>query len=321
MSRRISFEGEEELFPVNQGSEDVTSPASVATLLTGLEQKSPTEDGRNLGSTHGEALETLVQALGDGEDGGPQPVTAAAALGKDIPRRGQRPVKRASSSPALAVLAGSAKKSPLRAKPPFVAPRIDRRGAPNFKPRPNDRLQHGQEWNENHHLTGLENHLLPTELRRYFCRPQTRPELLEDLAKASGRSRSSRALLSSMELPDVTLPKRPTVSADAGQPVLPERHAFGGAMRDRDGDARAWNDRWQNSMSQLNDQCHPDHRAYFTQKSLFEMSPSHQYRRYLDQEIEHGVWVPTATRKAEHFPPMGGRLRGRSGTPVPFATC
>mmetsp|Transcript_39227 Transcript_39227/g.70386 ORF Transcript_39227/g.70386 Transcript_39227/m.70386 type:complete len:149 (-) Transcript_39227:51-497(-) len=114
--------------------------------------------------------------------------------------------------------------------------------------------------------------------------------------------------------------KRTPLVPDTGAPLLPTRHTFGGHMKDLDGKTRKWNDRWQNSLSALNDNYHPDHRAYFTQYSLFEESPSQRWHRFLDQEVEHGVWEPIKTKKRSRFPPLGARMRGRSGTPIPGAT-
>ena len=171
---------------------------------------------------------------------------------------------------------------------------------------------------------------------------------------------------------------RSIVSCDAGAPVCPERHVFGGTMQetqemlrtefkmkemrkvetiatnsseyivptcprlDRDGMGRTWNNRWHtgatctpclsgrdtqtdllafltsvtlghfdvflslfwcSGIAILNEHCHPsrallfdrtscgsvihsalrDHRTYFTQRSIFERSPSQVYRRFLHQ--------------------------------------
>uniref|UniRef100_A0A7S4R4Y8 Uncharacterized protein n=1 Tax=Alexandrium monilatum TaxID=311494 RepID=A0A7S4R4Y8_9DINO len=281
-------------------------------VLDGEDRRSPAAlDGDTLASLY-EQRNLLISADGD--------ETLALALDTEVgsappASRRQRP-SRAASSPVLPVPAGYIKKSnPLKLKPPFLPPRTDKRGFVQSQP---SKLQHREEWNEAHHLTGLENHLLPQTKRRYFARPQTQAELVSDLARNGGKN--SRSILATLSQPDVSKPRRTKLSADGGPPVIPERHMFGGAMRDRDGSVRAWNDRWQRSMSQMNDQCHPDHRAYFTQRSLFEASPSQQYRRYMDQEIAHGTWVPVAQKKAELFPPMGGRLSGRSGAPIPGAT-
>jgi len=204
-------------------------------------------------------------------------------------------------------------KSPLRVRPPFRAPRVDKSGFPRSRV-----YMPGvtSEWDERHHLKP-DNGLRPQGLRQYFQPVQTMDELKQDLT-SNRHLKNTRTLITGLEKPEMTT-KRSIVTADGGPPVCPERHTFGGTMRDLDGGTRTWNDRWHTGIGLMNDNMHPDHRTYFTQASLFETSPSQRYRRYVDQEVDHGVWVPIATKKAQRFPPLGGRLRGRSGAPVPGA--
>jgi hypothetical protein len=165
----------------------------------------------------------------------------------------------------------------------------------------------------------MENALKPRGLRLYFSRVQTKAELKQDLKYNPHLSNTGR-LLSQMSMPEINDRKPSAICPDSGPPLVPTRHVFGGNMQDRDGCERLWNDRWHKSISILNDNCIPDHRTYFTQASLFEESPSQNWRRYMDQEVAHGVWKSVACKKKSQFPPLGGRLRGRSGTPIPGAS-
>lgn len=215
------------------------------------------------------------------------------------------------TAPARPQLQGQ-RTSPLRARPALTGVKVDRWGFPVATTR---YPAHSQDWNSNHHLTGSENEIKPTRLRQYFSAPESEDTLKRTLSES--RRRSAKSLLRALDGPTAQPPKRPFVTADVGAPLVPERHVVGGSMKDRDGKGRTWNERWHTGISLLNDRCHPDHRAYFTQKSLFEESPSQNWRRFLDQEVDRGVWTPIATRRKPRFPPLGGRLTGRSGAPVP----
>jgi len=251
-------------------------------------------------------------AVPDGQADGSPDVPAAEEQASSSWRQS---LQKTASAPSLGGSRSSRLQSPLRRRPPFQKPRVDRYGFPAARL---SRPLHGDKWDENHHLNGCENELKPRNMRQYFSRPQSRGELKRELA-TSPVLKNTRSILSRLELPEVAPQKQP-ITAESGLPVCPERHVVGGIMLDRDSSPRVWNDRWHKGMSLLNDQCHPDHRAYFTQKSLFEKSPSQSYRRYLDQEVAPGVWVPTEPRKKAQFPPLGAPLRGRSGTPIPGAT-
>lgn len=214
----------------------------------------------------------------------------------------------------------SAKKSPLAVPPPFDPPVVDQFGFPCAQ---RSSILDEDNWDTRHHLNGNENELKPKGMRDYFSSYALEGKALKRELKynpGTSSAPTSQSLLKSMSLPEVNDRKPSPVCPDAGPPLVPGRHYFGGSMKDRDGQVRLWNDRWHKSIGALNENCHPDHRTYFTQNSLFEESPSQSWRRYLDQEIAHGVWKPIACKKPHKFPPLGGRLRGRSGVPIPGAS-
>jgi hypothetical protein len=268
--------------------------------------------GPALDST-GPALEAQVQALGRGQ---PQSssVPNSSRKSASISPYSSRSSMSSLSSTTRRQRYG-AKKSPFAVPPPFDLPVVDQFGFPCAQLSSLDE----EDWNQRHHLNGSENELKPRGLRDYFAKIQTVKELKRDL-KYNPKLSNTNVLLKSMSLPEVNDRKPSFICPDAGPPLVPTRHVFGGNMKDRDGGERLWNDRWHKGISILNDNCHPDHRAYFTQKSLFEESPSQDWRRYLDQEVAHGVWKSIKCKRSEKFPPMGGRLRGRSGTPIPGAS-
>lgn len=184
---------------------------------------------------------------------------------------------------------------------------------------------HTAVWNERHHHKDSLNDLKPKGQRQYFSSPQSHLELKRHLSTRD--LRSSRSVLQYMEMPEVPSTRRTPLTCDVA-PICPERHVLGGTMQDADGMDRIWNDRWHSSFSLLNDGVHPDHRNYFTQNSLFETSPAQQYRRFLHQKVlyqdaDSGEtktrWTSIFAKKQARFPPLGGRLRGRSGSPVPDA--
>merc|ERR1711966_10302 len=130
--------------------------------------------------------------------------------------------------------------------------------------------------------------MLPKRLRQYFEAPQTEAALKEDLQKRS----NMKGMLKRMEKEEIP-PTRPTpITADGGPPVIPTKHVVGGSMRDRDNETRPWNDRWSRSIGNLNDGMHPLHRESFSEPSLFAKAPSQRWRRFLDVEVEKGVWKP-----------------------------
>eukprot|EP00421_Protoceratium_reticulatum_P000919 CAMPEP_0168369518 /NCGR_PEP_ID=MMETSP0228-20121227/6796_1 /TAXON_ID=133427 /ORGANISM="Protoceratium reticulatum, Strain CCCM 535 (=CCMP 1889)" /LENGTH=305 /DNA_ID=CAMNT_0008382375 /DNA_START=36 /DNA_END=950 /DNA_ORIENTATION=- len=187
----------------------------------------------------------------------------------------------------------------FRARPPFKAPSVDRFGFPRAQPSKSP----DESWNGRHHLNGSENELKPRGLRRYFSAPQSHEDLRTELSTSSVL-KNTKSILANLDSPKAAEAPRSPLSADAGAPVCPSRHVFGGTMKDLDGAERTWNDRWHKSMALLNDNLHKDHRAYFTQNSLFEESPSQQYRRYLDQEVSPGNWKSISMKKAPLFPPL-----------------
>mmetsp|Transcript_16817 Transcript_16817/g.29559 ORF Transcript_16817/g.29559 Transcript_16817/m.29559 type:complete len:290 (+) Transcript_16817:89-958(+) len=206
-------------------------------------------------------------------------------------------------------------RSPLRVPPPpNVATNVDKWGFPNARPKI---AAHAGSWDERHQLLGMPNDLCPQGTRVYFQRPQTMVQLKMELA-SNTRLQPKGELLAQIERGDLPLP-RSIISCDAGVPILPDKHEPGGTMMDRDGMNRTWNTRWQTGIAMMNEHCHMDHRAYFTQRSVFERSPSQNYRRFLHQEI-NGNWVHVDQKRQPIFPPLGGLLRGRSGAPIPGAT-
>jgi len=213
---------------------------------------------------------------------------------------------------------GSAMSSPL-AVPPPGSDRVVYVDQFGFPCTPTTSLDENG-WDTRHQLLCCENELKPKPLRDYFSKPQTERELKRDLKYNPTLSNVSQSLLRSLSLPEVSDRKPTPVCPDAGPPLVPGRHVFGGSMKDRDGMTRMWNDRWHKSIGVLNENLHPDHRTLFSQHSLFEESPTQNWRRYLDMQISPGVWKPIQCKKPSRFPPMGGRLRGRSGTPIPGAS-
>ncbi|CAK9106530.1 Peroxisomal membrane protein 2 [Durusdinium trenchii] len=203
-------------------------------------------------------------------------------------------------------------RSPLRCPPPWNKPLTDKWGFPKSL----ESLPPAEPWDVRHHLQGMPNDVMPKEQRAYFSKPQSTVELQAELTK----NPSCSSMLKRIEAGDLPGRPRSIISCDAGAPVCPQRHVFGGTMLDRDGFGRTWNNRWQTGIAILNEHCHPDHRTYFTQRSIFERSPSQIYRRFLHQERRPGEWVSIDQRRPARFPPLGGLLTGRSGTPVPGAT-
>lgn len=166
-----------------------------------------------------------------------------------------------------------------------------------------------QAWDDRHQLSGVENELLPKKLRAYFSRPQSLPELKEDLARRNHMTEARRRL-SLEEVP----PTKPTaISADSGAPVIPHKHDFGGHMKDRDNQPRPWNNRWSEGIGILNDGMHPSCRQYFSKDSLFAEAPSQRWRRYQDVEVTRDYsqgaarWKPIIDKEGRppRFPPIG----------------
>mmetsp|Transcript_98694 Transcript_98694/g.155975 ORF Transcript_98694/g.155975 Transcript_98694/m.155975 type:complete len:687 (+) Transcript_98694:61-2121(+) len=166
-----------------------------------------------------------------------------------------------------------------------------------------------QAWDDRHQLCGVENELLPKKLRAYFSRPQSLPELKEDLARRKHMTEARRRL-SLEEVP----PTKPTaISADSGAPVIPHKHDFGGHMKDRDNQPRPWNNRWSEGIGILNDGMHPSCRQYFSKDSLFAEAPSQRWRRYQDVEVTRDYsqgaarWKPIIDKEGRppRFPPIG----------------
>mmetsp|Transcript_108267 Transcript_108267/g.170715 ORF Transcript_108267/g.170715 Transcript_108267/m.170715 type:complete len:375 (-) Transcript_108267:68-1192(-) len=313
-------------------------------------------------------------------------------------------------------------KSPLKVPPPVRSrPVVDRFGHPiTLSTKLDETL-----WDKRHQLGCNENDLKPKLQRDYFSRPHTMQELVDHFENTIATEKSrllrgmsdatttpvlqvARSMLQTMSMPEFNDRKPSFITPDTAPPLVPIRHVVGGAMKDRDGLQRLWNDRWEKGIGLLNDNCHPDHRAYFTQNSLFEDSQSQRWRRYLDQKTyefnrefqkpddprmpndpglqfgtmpwnsakgqlvvqkvkkeswamkngilegamilsinskpvasmnetdfekawsrrplllaikqDNPVWTPIRCTKPHRFPPLGCRMHGRSGTPIPGAT-
>lgn len=102
-------------------------------------------------------------------------------------------------------------------------------------------------WDARHHLCDSQNELKPQQLRQYFSRPQSLPELRMEMKKRPN-CRSNLRKLDSEEPPQVTS----VLTADAGPSVCPRRHQQGGEMLDRDGAPMPWNNRWSAGIHILN---------------------------------------------------------------------
>lgn len=178
-----------------------------------------------------------------------------------------------------------------------------------------------KDWDSKHHLKEKDNEAMPKHMRDYFSQPASFNDLkssLQSTATSTPSRKSVRSLLRTLEQPEHPAFTRSFITPDCGPPLVPSRHkAPGGDMIDRDGLQRTWNNRWHTGVSLMNEGCHPDHREYFTQDSVFAASPSQRWRRFLDQEVGPGEWASISTRRQPRFPPLGGRLRGRSGSPIP----
>jgi len=257
-------------------------------------------------SQHSLATTTITDLADEGEKSHAPTMTMSSSAPTLSPHSKLRPKKAKTTQ---------IRSSPLRVPPPDVKIIKDKWGFPKTPP---GIPVHTGSWDERHQLLSMPNELAPQGMRCYFAVPQTMTELKLEL-KDNRRLQPKGELLKQIERGDLPVP-RSVVSCDAGVPILPEKHVGGGAMIDRDGMNRTWNTRWQTGISMMNDSVHPDHRAYFSQRSVFERSPSQDYRRFLHQENGNGNWVHIDQKKQPIFPPLGGLLRGRSGTPIPGAT-
>jgi len=180
-------------------------------------------------------------------------------------------------SSASRASASSTRSSPFRLQPPFQAPKADHTGFAKFQLY---RPSHTQDWDERHHME--------------FTRKGDR----------KAHKESSPSLLRDPEGKEPKPPRSP-ITPDCAPPVLHERHAFGGSMKDRDQRVRPWSDRWHTGIHRLNDGMHHSHRQYFVQKSIYETAPSQQWRRYTDQQVGPGQWLPIETKRPHPFPTLG----------------
>jgi len=224
-----------------------------------------------------------------------------------------RPLSQSLSSPSIRQIGGKASRShPLCQGLVLVKPFLDQYGYSHCHVK---NAAHMHDWDERHQLVDATNELRPAGTRQYFSSPQT----VEELEGFFSGSSSCQSLLDKLHKPEV-MPQRSVISCDNGPSTCPERYDFGGNMYDRDGKVRTWNDRWTKGIGLLNEHCHPAHRTYFTQGSVFEDSPTQSWRRFMHQEVSSGVWMSSIQRKPPQFGRMGGVMRGRSGTPIPGAS-
>lgn len=263
----------------------------------------PSPGGRSQGSLEvGDprlVIEDSVRPPASGASHGSNRSRDAPSVSRGSPSERALQKSRSTPSPFGRKKLPPMKRGPLAGKLNLRTAELDAYGTPKVNIR---RPKHTSDWDENHHKTGTENELLPKKLRNYFSKhAQSLPDLKEELRGL----RHGPSISKQLDRPEIPWTKPSPITADGGAPLVPERHTFGGAMQDRDDEVRPWNDRWQNGMSKLNAGLHPLHRAYFCQKSLFEDAKSQRWRRYLDFEIEHGVWKSIDTRKPQRFPPLG----------------
>lgn len=137
-------------------------------------------------------------------------------------------------------------------------------------------------WNRRHHVAGGPgNESKPQGQREYFSRPQSLPELqryYEGMSHVPMFDSLNQALM---------------VEEVKGVSMTLPRHKPGGEMKNRAGDNRPWNDRWNMSVSSRNQDLHPLHREYFDTPSLFSVSPSQKWRRMQEVQLLNGEWART----------------------------
>jgi hypothetical protein len=232
----------------------------------------------------------------------------AYAMSSPMYRRAlERLPRRSMSAPGLkpneSVSTSSSTSTPggvLLSKPPYLKPKVHQSGHPVP---PLSEAKPKKTWDGFHTQVPVQNDQKPKPLRAYFSAPQSLQELKVTLAE---RKHMTGALknLDRQELPSTWPTKRTAITPDARAPICGGRHTFGGDMPDREGLVRPWNNRWTNSVALVNENLHPSHRQYFSQKSLYETSPSQRWRRFLDFEVDTGVWHPIDS-KPPRFGPMG----------------
>jgi len=157
-------------------------------------------------------------------------------------------------------------------------------------------------WDNRFQLLAVENELLPKQLRSYFSRPASLPELKQELSKRNSPASMIKRLDAEEEAPWT----QPTIiSADASPPPCPGRHMPGGSMSDRLGTVRPWNNRWQVGVHTTNEYLHPVQRSAFARRSPLEYATSQKWRRIHEVEAERGVWTSVEDSCPPRFPPMG----------------
>lgn len=174
-------------------------------------------------------------------------------------------------------------------------------------------------WDKRHQLGPMENEAKHPSLRDYFSTHETLDQLKENLRLDKKRP-GTAALLAGLAQkedqrgscghPQTLSP----LSADAELGLLHQMRnshgpSLGGSMADRDGNMRGWNNRFQASATNHDRIWHRTFREYFGNRSAFAESPSQQWRRQLEFEVEPGMWRSIQTSKPTPLGPMGGRTR------------
>ncbi|CAE7648361.1 KATNIP, partial [Symbiodinium sp. CCMP2456] len=144
------------------------------------------------------------------------------------------------------------KRSPFEEPLPWAKPVTDKWGFP----KPLASYPPAEPWNWRHHLLGMSNDGVPKGRRTYFSKPESLAELKEAL-RSNPSIKNAEGILQRLELGDLPPRPRSFLTADAGAPVCPQRHVFGGTMLDRDGMGRTWNSRWHAGIAMINEHCHP----------------------------------------------------------------
>jgi len=157
-------------------------------------------------------------------------------------------------------------------------------------------------WDTYHHDVGYkENELKPKALREYFSRPQSLPELRQELHSKPNVSANLDRLDSLMTPRE----RKTMISADARAPLFPERHVIQGDMLDRDRQERPWNNRFHSGCHIYNDHFHPVHRQGFAKRSPFETSSSQAWRRIGEMEFGPSIWRDVQSKRSPIFGPVG----------------
>eukprot|EP00438_Fugacium_kawagutii_P006121 Skav220129 [mRNA] locus=scaffold731:290006:296396:- [translate_table: standard] len=208
--------------------------------------------------------------------------------------QGEATLAKSTSAPTLKKVA---RRSPLRCPPPWNKPLTDKWGFPKSLESPPP----AEKWDGQ---------------RTYFSKPQSMAELQAELNNnPASCSECRHAIFAVKDLRSQISQAREYVEANPIRRLAWKAEAM--SFESTEGDTeketvRVCMEGGTESIAILNEHCHPDHRTYFTQRSIFERSPSQVYRRFLHQERRPGEWVSIDQRRPDKFPPLGGYLTGRS---------